>query len=103
MKDKTKSFYDTFRRDNNRIWILDGAMGTMIQRYHLEEEDFRGEKFMDWDVKLKGNNDIISITRPDVLREIHEGLSRSRSRHHRDQHLQRPENITVRPTTPDIS
>ena len=71
MKDKTKSFYDTFRRDNNRIWILDGAMGTMIQRYHLEEEDFRGEKFMDWDVKLKGNNDIISITRPDVLREIH--------------------------------
>lgn len=71
MKDKTKSFYDTFRRDNDRIWILDGAMGTMIQRYHLEEEDFRGEKFMDWDVKLKGNNDIISITRPDVLREIH--------------------------------
>ena len=48
MKDKTKSFYDTFRRDNDRIWILDGAMGTMIQRYHLEEEDFRGEKFMDW-------------------------------------------------------
>ena len=45
MKDKTKSFYDTFRRDNDRIWILDGAMGTMIQRYHLEEEDFRGEKF----------------------------------------------------------
>ena len=71
MKDKTKSFYDTFRRDNDRIWILDGAMGTMIQRYHLEEEDFRGEKFMDWDVKLKGNNDIISITRPNVLREIH--------------------------------
>lgn len=71
MKDTTKSFYDTFSRDNDRIWILDGAMGTMIQRYHLEEEDFRGEKFKDWDVKLKGNNDLISITRPDVLREIH--------------------------------
>ena len=71
MKDTTKSIYDTFSRDNDRIWILDGAMGTMIQRYHLEEEDFRGEKFKDWDVKLKGNNDLISITRPDVLREIH--------------------------------
>ncbi|TAH60576.1 MAG: methionine synthase [Fermentimonas caenicola] len=56
---------------SDRILILDGAMGTMIQRYNLTEEDFRGERFRDFDVLLKGNNDLLSITRPDVIREIH--------------------------------
>ena len=54
-----------------RILVLDGAMGTMIQRYKLEEEDFRGEKFRNHTHPLKGNNDLLSITRPDVIREIH--------------------------------
>jgi 5-methyltetrahydrofolate--homocysteine methyltransferase len=54
-----------------RILILDGAMGTMIQRYNLTEEDFRGERFKDWPLDLKGNNDLLSITRPDVIEAIH--------------------------------
>lgn len=54
-----------------RILVLDGAMGTMIQRYKLEEADFRGERFKDHPSPLKGNNDLLAITRPDVLREIH--------------------------------
>lgn len=54
-----------------RILVLDGAMGTMIQRYKLEEEDFRGERFRNHTRSLKGNNDLLSITRPDVIREIH--------------------------------
>ncbi len=55
-----------------RILILDGAMGTMIQRHRLEEEDYRGERFADWHVDLKGNNDLLAITRPEVIRGIHE-------------------------------
>ena len=55
----------------NRILVLDGAMGTMIQRYKLEESDFRGERFKDWSHDLKGNNDLLSITRPDIIRDIH--------------------------------
>lgn len=54
-----------------RILVLDGAMGTMIQRYKLEEEDFRGERFRNHTRSLKGNNDLLSITRSDVIREIH--------------------------------
>lgn len=54
-----------------RILILDGAMGTMIQRYNLTEEDFRGERFKDWKHLLKGNNDLLSITRPDIIAQIH--------------------------------
>lgn len=54
-----------------RILILDGAMGTMIQRHTLEEEDFRGEKFKDHGYSLKGNNDLLSITRPDIIKDIH--------------------------------
>ncbi|MCG3165757.1 MAG: Methionine synthase [Bacteroidia bacterium] len=54
-----------------RILVLDGAMGTMIQRYKLLEEDFRGERFKNHAHPLKGNNDILSITRPDVIKEIH--------------------------------
>lgn len=54
-----------------KILVLDGAMGTMIQRYKLEEEDFRNEELKDHPSPLKGNNDLLSITRPDVIREIH--------------------------------
>lgn len=54
-----------------RILILDGAMGTMIQREGLVEADFRGERFKDWPSDLKGNNDLLSITRPDVIEKIH--------------------------------
>jgi len=55
----------------NRILVLDGAMGTMIQRYTLTEEDFRGEKFKNHTCDLKGNNDLLSITRPDIVKAIH--------------------------------
>ena len=55
----------------DRILILDGAMGTKIQTYGLTEEDFRGERFFDIPGQLKGNNDILSITRPDVIKDIH--------------------------------
>src|SRR5882672_3082109 len=55
-----------------RIAVLDGAMGTMIQRYKLSEADFRGERFRDHNKDLKGNNDLLQLTRPDVIREIHE-------------------------------
>jgi 5-methyltetrahydrofolate--homocysteine methyltransferase len=57
-----------------RIVLLDGAMGTMIQSYGLSEDDYRGERFADWESDLKGNNDLLSITRPRVIREIHTGF-----------------------------
>ena len=56
-----------------RIAILDGAMGTMIQRFKLSEADYRGERFKDFPKDVKGNNELLSITRPDVIRDIHEG------------------------------
>lgn len=56
----------------NRILIIDGAMGTMIQRERLTEADFRGERFKDWPSDLRGNNDLLNITRPNVIRAIHE-------------------------------
>jgi len=55
----------------DRILILDGGMGSMIQGFHLEEEDYRGERFADFDGQLKGNNDLLNITRPDILHDIH--------------------------------
>ncbi len=54
-----------------RILVLDGAMGTMIQRYKLEEKDFRGDVFLDSEIPLQGNNDLLSITRPDIVKAIH--------------------------------
>ena len=54
-----------------RILVLDGAMGTMIQRYSLDEKDFRGERFINHKCDLKGNNDLLSITRPDIIQAIH--------------------------------
>lgn len=56
---------------NERILVLDGAMGTMIQKYKLEEKDYRGERFKNWEFPLKGNNDLLSITRPDIIEAIH--------------------------------
>ncbi len=56
---------------DERILLLDGAMGTMIQSFGLSEDDYRGERFADWASDLKGNNDLLSITRPEVIRDIH--------------------------------
>lgn len=60
-----------FEALNNRILILDGAMGTMLQRYKFEEEDYRGERFKDWESPLKGNNDLLSLTQPHAIAEVH--------------------------------
>ena len=57
---------------SHRLLIMDGGMGSLIQRYGLEEEDYRGERFRDHPHDLKGNGDLLALTRPDVLREIHE-------------------------------
>ncbi|RIV42883.1 homocysteine S-methyltransferase family protein [Flagellimonas pelagia] len=54
-----------------RILVLDGAMGTMLQRYKFEEEDFRGERFKDWPSDLKGNNDLLSLTQPQAIADVH--------------------------------
>lgn len=55
-----------------RIMVLDGGMGTMIQSYKLEEEDYRGSRFADWPCDLKGNNDLLVLSKPTVIREIHD-------------------------------
>ncbi|WP_286269513.1 methionine synthase [Thalassotalea hakodatensis] len=55
----------------NRILILDGAMGTMIQAYKLEEQDYRGEQFADWHLDVKGNNDMLVLSQPDIIKAIH--------------------------------
>ncbi len=68
-KNKTSQILDLLK---DRILILDGAMGTMIQRHNLEEADYRGERFADWHCDLKGNNDLLSLTKPDVIQGIHE-------------------------------
>ena len=54
-----------------RILVLDGAMGTMVQRYQLSEADFRGERFADHPKDLRGDTDLLCLTKPDVVREIH--------------------------------
>ncbi len=56
---------------SQRILFLDGAMGTMIQSYKLEENDYRGERFADWSCDLQGNNDLLSLTQPDIIKAIH--------------------------------
>jgi 5-methyltetrahydrofolate--homocysteine methyltransferase len=65
----------TLLRD--RILVLDGAMGTRIQHHRLEEADYRGDRFADWPSDLKGNNDLLSLTRPDLVQEIHEEYLRA--------------------------
>ena len=54
-----------------RILVIDGAMGTMVQRYKLSEADYRGDRFKDWPTDVKGNNDLLCLTRPEIIREIH--------------------------------
>ncbi len=56
---------------DEKILIIDGAMGTMIQRYKLEEADYRGERFKDWHTDVKGNNDLLCLTQPHIIKEIH--------------------------------
>ena len=56
---------------NERILVIDGAMGTMIQRYKLTEADYRGERFKDWPSDIKGNNDLLCLTKPEVIKAIH--------------------------------
>lgn len=55
----------------SRILVLDGAMGTMLQAYKFEEEDYRGERFKDYATSLKGNNDLLSLTQPEAIKEVH--------------------------------
>ncbi|WP_196894630.1 homocysteine S-methyltransferase family protein [Aureivirga marina] len=61
-----------FQELTKRILVLDGAMGTMIQRYNFTEEDYRGKRFADFPYDLKGNNDLLSLTQPKAIQEIHE-------------------------------
>ena len=72
----TQTTYASVRPDirkeaAKKILVLDGAMGTMIQAYKLTEEDYRGERFKDYPSDLKGNNDLLSITQPEIIKEIH--------------------------------
>ena len=65
---KTDLLYKVLKE---RVLLLDGAMGSLIQNHKLEEEDFRGERFADHGSPLKGNNDLLSIVRPDIIKNIH--------------------------------
>lgn len=56
---------------SERILVLDGAMGTMLQRYGFQEEDYRGDRFKDWKAPVKGNNDLLSLTQPQAIEEVH--------------------------------
>jgi len=64
--------YDLIQAIQQRILVLDGAMGTMIQAHALDEADYRGERFADWTIDLRGNNDLLSLTRADIISAIHE-------------------------------
>ena len=69
--DRKKRIESLLASLEERILILDGAMGTMIQGFGLGEDEYRGERFSSWDRDLKGNNDLLSITKPQVIRDIH--------------------------------
>ena len=64
-------FMDIIQRLAQSILVLDGAMGTMIQKHQLSEVEFRGERFHDFDHEVKGNNDLLTLTQPDIIRQIH--------------------------------
>ena len=64
----TEKLYQALKE---RILVLDGAMGTMLQRYKFTEEDYRGERFRNWEHSLKGNNDLLSLTQPQAIEEVH--------------------------------
>lgn len=68
MNSRTQQLYEAL---NKRILVLDGAMGTMLQRYKFEEEDYRGERFKNWKSPVKGNNDLLSLTQPHAIAEVH--------------------------------
>ncbi|MBA6396586.1 methionine synthase [Colwellia sp. BRX10-4] len=68
---KSASFSRLEQQIQKRILILDGAMGTMIQAYKFEEQDYRGEQFADWHLDVKGNNDMLVLTQPEVIKAIH--------------------------------
>ncbi|WP_304343321.1 homocysteine S-methyltransferase family protein [Chryseobacterium koreense] len=68
MLQNTRKLYDQL---SSRILVLDGAMGTMLQRYQFTEEDYRGERFKNWEHPLKGNNDLLSLTQPSAIEEVH--------------------------------
>ncbi|MEQ8286988.1 homocysteine S-methyltransferase family protein [Thalassospira sp.] len=71
MNDRKERIALLRKRAEDKILILDGAMGTMIQKHTLTEEDYRGERFADWKQDIKGNNDLLSLTRPDIIKDIH--------------------------------
>ena len=66
-----KNTEQLYKALNERILVLDGAMGTMLQRYKFTEEDYRGERFRTWEHPLKGNNDLLSLTQPQAIEEVH--------------------------------
>lgn len=66
-----KNTAQLYKALNERILVLDGAMGTMLQRFNFTEEDYRGERFKNWEHSLKGNNDLLSLTQPNAIEEVH--------------------------------
>ena len=74
---KSASFEIFEQQLRKNILILDGAMGTMIQAYKFEEQDYRGERFADWHTDVKGNNDMLVLTQPDIIKAIHSEYLRS--------------------------
>ena len=66
-----KNTSELYKALEHRILVLDGAMGTMLQRYKFTEEDYRGERFKNWEHSLKGNNDLLSLTQPQAIEEVH--------------------------------
>lgn len=71
MNDRKERIALLRKRAENKILILDGAMGTMIQKHTLSEADYRGDRFADWKQDVKGNNDLLSLTQPDIIKDIH--------------------------------
>ena len=84
------------RSCSERIMVLDGAMGTAIQRDRPDEAGYRGERFADWPSDLSGNNDLLTLTQPRHHRGHPPRVPRGRRGHHRDQHLQRQRDLAVR-------
>ncbi len=82
----------------DRILVLDGAMGTAIQGHKLDEAGYRGDRFADWGQDVKGNNDLLTLTRPDIIRDIQVAYLEAGRRHPRNQHLQFDHHV-ARPTT----
>ena len=71
MSERTTRIAALRRLLEQRIVVLDGAMGTMIQRHQLDEADYRGERFRDWPRDVKGNNDLLTLTQPEIIEGIH--------------------------------